>query len=53
MAPWSQQHPNGNVTDKKPDVEFIVQNVVVMWVRLCLDIPSRSYLLNAVIIWQE
>ena len=42
MAPWSQQHPNGNVIDKKPDVGFIVQNFVVIWVGLCLAIPSRS-----------
>ena len=46
MAPWSQQHPYGHVTGKKPDVGFIVQYFVVIWVGLCLDplkvLPSKA-----------
>ena len=47
MVPWSQQHPYGHVTGKKPDVGFIVQYFVVIWVGLCLDplkvLPSKAY----------
>lgn len=53
MALWSQRRPSGIVTDKKPDVAFTAQNVVVLWVGLCLHSSSRSYLLNVLIIWQE
>ena len=46
MAPWSQQHPYGHVIGKKPDVGFIVQCFVVIWVGLCSDpltvLPSKA-----------